>query len=76
MNFIKTLLVIILFYYAFKLLFRLLAPILMLKAAAHMTKKFEDKIKQQQNQAPFQNRKEAPKEKKKLGEYIDFEEVK
>jgi len=41
-----------------------------------MTKKFEEKIQQQQNNSPFQNKREVPKEKKIVGEYIDYEEVK
>lgn len=76
MNFLKAILIIILFYYAFKLLMRLFAPFLLKKASEYMTKKFEEKIQQQQNNSPFQNKREVPKEKKIVGEYIDYEEVK
>lgn len=76
MTFLKTILTIILIYYAFKLILRILAPILMKKAAEQIGKKFEEKFNQQQQntqQQPYQNN--AKKEKKKIGEYIDYEEV-
>ena len=77
-GFIRTLFYIILFYYLFKFAMRLLAPYLMQKVAKkaeeHIKKQFEQ---QQQNyQSPTEDRQEVPKkEKKVVGDYIDYEEV-
>ena len=77
-SFIRTLAIIILCYYLFKFAMRLLAPYLMQqvakKAEEHIKKQFEQ---QQQNyQSPEENRQEVPKkEKKVVGDYIDYEEV-
>ncbi len=74
----KTLFYIILFYYLFKFAMRLLAPYLMQKVAKkaeeHIKRQFEQ---QQQNyQSPTEDRQEVPrKEKKVVGDYIDYEEV-
>jgi hypothetical protein len=77
-NFVRTLATIILFYYLFKFAMRLLAPYLMQKVAKkaeeHIKKQFEQ---QQQNyQSTSENKQEVPKkEKKVVGDYIDYEEV-
>lgn len=78
-GFIRTLFYIILFYYLFKFAMRLLAPYLMQKVAKkaeeHIKKQFEQQ-QQQQYQSPPENRQEVPKkEKKVVGDYIDYEEV-
>jgi len=77
-SFIRTLAIIILCYYLFKFAMRLLAPYLMQqvakKAEEHIKKQFEQ---QQQNyQSPNETKQEVPKkEKKVVGDYIDYEEV-
>lgn len=76
---IRTLLIIIGIYYAFKILARFLMPILLRK----MVQKAEQNFKQQadfynQNQTKNQTSSNAhttPKPKKQVGEYIDYEEV-
>lgn len=80
---IKTLFYILLFYYLFKFLMRLLAPYLV----QQMAKKAEEHIKKQfdqqqqnyhthnQNQTQTELKKATPKPTKQVGEYIDFEEV-
>ena len=78
-GFIRTIFYIILFYYLFKFAMRLLAPYLMQqvakKAEEHIKKQFEQQ-QQQQYQSPTENRQEVPKkEKKVVGDYIDYEEV-
>ena len=77
-SFIRTLAIIILCYYLFKFAMRLLAPYLMQKVAKkaeeHIKKQFEQQ--QQQYQSPTENQQEVPKkEKKVVGDYIDYEEV-
>ncbi|WP_313806405.1 DUF4834 family protein [Flavobacterium sp.] len=81
---LKTLLWILFIYYALKFLMRLLAPYLF----QQVVKKAEQNFRQQQQnyqqntqqQYSQQNQQQAPKnemprEKKKVGEYIDFEEI-
>lgn len=77
---LRTLLWIIFIYYALKFLMRLLAPYLF----QQVVKKAEENFRQQQQnyqqqysqQTQQQNTKnEMPREKKKVGEYIDFEEI-
>ena len=82
-GFLRTILIIMLIYYGIKLIGKYVLPIFLKK----MVKSFEEKVKQQQGyQAPPKQTKEGetiidkkpppPKESsKKVGEYIDFEEV-
>lgn len=84
-GFIRTLFIIVLFYYLFKFAFRLLTPILVNKLA----KKAQENFRQQQQNyyQQYQNQqnntqqnntsqsKQELREKKKVGEYIDFEEI-
>lgn len=82
---LKTLLIIVLLYYGFKLLMRILAPWLLKYAAQKMEKKFGDAFQQaQQSQTNTNNEGETvidsipdqeTKSNKKVGEYIDFEEI-
>ena len=77
-SFVRTLAIIILCYYLFKFAMRLLAPYLLHKVAKqaeeHIKKQLEQQ--QQQYQPPTENRQEVPKkEKKVVGDYIDYEEV-
>ncbi len=78
-GFVRTLLIIILCYYAFKFLMRIFAPILMQKAVNKMQQKMQEQYRQQQEQQQdrtSQSQQSMPKEKKKVGEYIDYEEIK
>jgi predicted Holliday junction resolvase-like endonuclease len=77
-GFVRTLLIIILFYYAFKFLMRIFAPILMQKAVNKMQEKMQEQYRQQQEQYndTSQSTKATPQSKKEVGEYIDYEEVK
>ncbi len=75
-GFIRTLAIIILFYYLFKFLIRIFAPILMQKVQQKMESQF--KQQQYQHEPPTQQSTQSkvnPQEKKKVGEYIDYEEV-
>ena len=77
---IRTIFIIILVYYAIKYLLRLFAPAII----QQVVKKAEQNFYQQQqfNQQQYNNQQQAtqnqnqmPKETKKVGEYIDFEEI-
>lgn len=83
MGLLKILFYILLFYYAFKFLGKLLAPFLLKKVADTVQKKAEQQFGGQQ---PTNNIKEgetiidkAPKNsaqsKNSVGEYVDFEEI-
>jgi len=78
MQLLRTILIIIAVYYAGKFLMRIFAPILMKYAA----NKMEQKVKEQFGQHQAQQEKQSPKEPinnrtstKKVGDYIDFEEI-
>ena len=91
MGFIKTLLIILFFYYGFKVLARLLAPFLMRYAAKKIQDKFKDQIGQhmrgsgvgQQNNSKKEGEvhvksKKSSQEKinsDSVGDYVDFEEI-
>lgn len=81
----KTILYILVFYYAFKFLARLFAPFLMKKAAETIQKKAEEQYRGQQRQQTSsvkegetiidkkpRNQQES---KNSVGEYVDFEEI-
>lgn len=82
---LKTLLIIVLVYYGLKLLMRILAPFLLKYAAQKMEKKFGDAFQQaKQTKANPQDEgktvidsipQQEPSSNKKVGEYIDFEEI-
>ncbi|MFY7742263.1 MAG: DUF4834 domain-containing protein [Flavobacterium sp.] len=76
-GFIRTILIIIGIYYAFKLISRILLPILLRKMVQKAEKSFQQQMEfQQQQQAANQAPPKAKMtEKKKVGEYIDYEEV-
>lgn len=80
----RTLLWIFFIYYALKFLMRLLAPYLfqeMVKKAGQNFQQQQQQYQQQQYQQQQQQSQqpssnfEKPQEKKKVGEYIDFEEI-
>ena len=77
-GFLRTLGIIVLVYYLFKFAVRIFAPIIMQKAVNKMQEKMQNQYNQQQGQQSntASSQKEMPKEKKKVGEYIDYEEVK
>ena len=77
-GFLKTLGIIVLVYYLFKFAVRIFAPVLMRKAVNNMKAKMENQYNQQQTQQTdaASSNKQMPKEKKKIGEDIDYEEVK
>ena len=77
---VKILFYFIIFYYVAKFVMRYLAPILLKKA---MEKAQESFRQQQQPQQPRESQttfespnSDKPRETKKVGEYIDFEEIK
>ena len=88
---IKTLLIILLFYYGFKVLARLLAPFLMRYAAKKIQDKFKDQMGQHMRGSSFGQQDNPKKEgeihvtpKKpsqekinsdSVGDYVDFEEI-
>lgn len=74
---LRTLVILILIYYAIKFLFRLLAPIILEQAVKKAQQNMYDRQQQYNNmqQQPYNAPHEKPKEKKKVGEYIDYEEI-
>lgn len=79
-GFIKTLFYLVVFYYVFKFLFRLFAPIVL----RNIVQKAEANFKQNQQQHYTSNNQNTttqapsfsrPKETKKVGEYVDYEEI-
>ena len=91
MGLIKTLLIVLFFYYGFKVLARLLAPFLMRYAAKKIQDKFKDQMGKQIRGHGFGQQDNPKKEgevhvrtKKSsqdkinsdsLGDYVDFEEI-
>ena len=91
MGFIKTLLIILFFYYGFKVLARLLAPFLMRYAAKKIQDKFKDQMGQHMRGSSYSQQDNPKKEgevhvksKKSsqdkinsdsVGDYVDFEEI-
>lgn len=78
-GFVRTVFIIIFCFYLFKFFIRIAAPILMKKAVHKMQEKMQEQYKKQQ--APYQsntsqNQQSVPKVKKKVGDYIDYEEIK
>jgi len=77
---IKALVWILFIYYALKFVMRLLAPYFLQQVVKKAEQNFQQQQQhyrnqqQQQNQQPPSNF-EKPQEKKKVGEYIDFEEI-
>lgn len=77
-GFIRTILIIILIYYAFKILARIFLPFLMRKMMQKAGQSFQkqaEQFQQQQNQQQAPPKQEVPKSKKQVGEYVDFEDV-
>lgn len=81
-GFIKTLFYFIAFYYVFKFLVKLFLPIVVKKVVDKAGQNFQQQYQQttsnysQKNEVIFDNSKATmPRETKKVGEYVDFEEI-
>lgn len=77
-GFIRTILIIIGIYYAFKIISRILMPILLRKMVQKAEKTFQQQMEFQQQQQQAANQappKAKMTEKNKVGEYIDYEEI-
>ena len=77
-GFLRTLLYIVLFYYIFKFVMRLLAPYLLKKAVEKVQQNMHDQASpyyNQQQPAPQEPKPRYPRATKKVGEYVDFEEI-
>jgi hypothetical protein len=84
MNFIGTILIIALIYYAFKFIARLVFPLLFKKVMNNVEKKFnEQQHRSSRNEPPVKEGEtvidKAPRQTKKInddaGEYVDYEEL-
>ena len=91
MGLIKTLLIVLFFYYGFKVLARMVAPFLMRYAAKKIQDKFKDQMGQHERNSGFGQQDNPKKEgevhvrsKKSsqdkinsdsVGDYVDFEEI-
>jgi hypothetical protein len=83
MGLLKTIFFILIFYYAFKFLAKLLAPFLMKKVADTIQKKAEQQFGGQQPKSSVKEGEtiidKAPRNnaqsKNSVGEYVDFEEI-
>lgn len=84
-GFIKTLFYIVLFYYIFKFVMRLLLPVMLKKAVEKAEENMRQHSQQTYNQTyttgetsykqPVRDKDAKPRETKKVGEYVDFEEI-
>lgn len=72
---LKTILYIIAFYYIFRFLARLFLPILAKKAFEKAEEHLRNQQEQFQRQSAQKPNNNPPKEKKVVGEYVDFEEI-
>jgi hypothetical protein len=72
---IKTLFIIFLIYYGLRFLMKLLAPVIVQEVVKKAEENFRQTHSNQYNAPSQQTRTEKPREKKKVGEYIDFEEI-
>jgi len=85
MAFLKTVLIILLVYYLLKILIKFLAPKLLVYAAKKTEQHFKERFQEFQRQPGWQeqsgdtsinkNSKRKSNPSKKVGEYIDFEEI-
>lgn len=85
-GFIETICYILLFYYVFKFLARLFLPIMVKKvvekAAGNFQQQYQSQYQQQQQYSSKQDeiiydtaKQDKPRETKKVGEYVDYEEL-
>ena len=80
-GFIETLFYILMFYDAFKFLARLFLPYMVKKVVEKAGQNFQQNYQNQQNpnttqdSNPLNSTDSKPRENKKVGEYVDFEEI-
>ncbi len=84
-GFLRTILIILLIYYGIKILTRLFAPYFLRYMSKKMQERFGGQFQQQQRQQPRQEKegetvidkvpKSNPNKDKKVGDYIDYEEL-
>ena len=86
-GFIETLFYIIAFYYIFKFLARLFLPLVVKKVVEKAGQNFQQQYTQQQQQSTWRKtssndeiiidtaNSKNPRETKKVGEYVDYEEI-
>jgi len=74
---LRVIAIIILSYYLIKFLFRLLAPYLLQQVVKKAEQNFYEHQQNMHNnqQQQYNTPPEKPREKKKIGEYIDYEEL-
>ncbi|MCR5862296.1 DUF4834 domain-containing protein [Flavobacterium sp. J372] len=76
---VRVIIIMVLGYYALKFLLRIFAPIIVQKvvqkAGETMYERQQEFYNAANQQAQQQQQPEKPREKKKIGEYIDFEEI-
>jgi hypothetical protein len=76
---LRTILIIVVCWYVFKFILRLLAPFLMKKMAEKMSRSmhqsFDNQTQRNQEAQNNSTQTKPNKESKKVGEYIDFEEI-
>ncbi|WP_394906381.1 DUF4834 domain-containing protein [uncultured Mesonia sp.] len=77
MGLLKTVLIILLVYFGLKIIFKWLKPFLLKYILNKVNQKMQDQFKQQADfNRPQQAKKEnLEKSEKKVGEYIDYEEI-
>ena len=77
MGFLKTIAILIIIYYAIRFLFRMFAPVLVNQMVKKAQQSFyeQQQSHQQAQQQSYTDTSSKPREKKKVGEYIDFEEI-
>lgn len=84
-GFLRTVFYVIFFYYVFRFLAKLLFPVLIKKAVSHAEAKFrsqygnykpQDQEKRNNGDVTIDTTNAKPtREKKKVGDYVDFEEI-
>jgi hypothetical protein len=76
-GFLKTIAILIIIYYAIRFLFRMFAPVLVNQVVKKAQQSFyeQQQSHQQAQQQSYTDTSSKPREKKKVGEYIDFEEI-
>jgi DNA integrity scanning protein DisA with diadenylate cyclase activity len=84
-GFLRTVLEIIAFWYVFKFLARIFFPILVRKAVSHAEQNFNRQFNQDYSNQHYRNsepdvtidtsKAAKPRETKKVGEYVDYEEI-
>ncbi len=73
---LKAIIYILAFYYIIKFLARLFLPVLAKKVVEKASQQFQQQQENYQNQNTSQNQTaQKPKEKKIVGDYVDFEEI-